>query len=96
MGHRTAAGTGSSVTAGLALCGGGGQLGCSRRRLVVTEGGAMTEIEYRLLQNQIFIMTHLQDIVGRKQDLEVAIHASEKMLTAYHLRRDPEIAQAVF
>jgi hypothetical protein len=56
----------------------------------------MSEIEYRLLQNQIFIMTHLQGLVGRKEDLEAAIRASEKMLTAYHLRREPEIAKAVF
>jgi hypothetical protein len=68
-----------------------------RRGLVVTEERAtMTEIEYRLLQNQIFIMTHLQDLVGRKEDLEAAIRVSEQMLAAYYLRRDPEIAKAVF
>jgi hypothetical protein len=46
----------------------------------------MSEIEYRLLQNQIFIMTHLQDLVGRKRDLEAAIGASERLLTAHYLR----------
>jgi hypothetical protein len=43
----------------------------------------MSELEYRLLQNQIFIMTHLQDLVGRKRDLEAAIGASERLLTAH-------------
>jgi hypothetical protein len=41
----------------------------------------MTEIEYRLLQNQIFIMDHLQEIIGVKEDLLAAIYASEEILS---------------
>jgi hypothetical protein len=83
MGHWPTAGTTQSGSAGFLAGGAGSQPSGSGRRLVVT---AMTEIEYRLLQNQIFIMTHLQDLVGRKEDLEAAIRASEKMLTTYHMR----------